>query len=353
MEDFFSASWLMSKRRFLEIKTYNIQTVESACFVPLRQYRDDIRMTTDWLEFCVEHMSKWWKVLNITDSNSLFEFFIDQLNSFIDKCEKEDYCTILKDTIAIIPMLPYEPLSHIQEKPSLTITVLKATIASLARYGIGRIVIVAPEDVTNVCRHFFQENYQNTSIDFKSYNNLKTKYIQKNMPYGAIRGLQEAFKCDHDNWLNNKTDWKGIYLTEPDTFLHAKPNKLHAIVGNVIEQDMVFSPHRLQPIPHESDIGKFQKNSIFFPMSKEFKVEDISSYDMNCYDGGNIRSEGGKGTNPINNPNRRDKFWYMQGFDNADFSHLDDYRFMRLSNGCGITMLMGNEHGRKCILQKK
>jgi hypothetical protein len=61
----FAATWLQPLSKFMTMDMSQFQTVEGGCFVALRGTRQkSVRMTVDWLDFSVEHLSKWWKILN-------------------------------------------------------------------------------------------------------------------------------------------------------------------------------------------------------------------------------------------------------------------------------------------------
>jgi hypothetical protein len=51
------------QHKFLQVNITNIKTAEDGCFQVFRQHRDaSVKMTLDWFDFSVEHLSKWWKV---------------------------------------------------------------------------------------------------------------------------------------------------------------------------------------------------------------------------------------------------------------------------------------------------
>jgi len=58
MDDYFSATWLQSLENFMKMDVNNIKTVEDGCFQAFRRNESAVRMTLDWLDFSVEHMSK-------------------------------------------------------------------------------------------------------------------------------------------------------------------------------------------------------------------------------------------------------------------------------------------------------
>lgn len=57
-QDMFSATWLQPVSQFMTMNIDNIKTVEDGCFQAFWANMNAVRMTLDWLDFSVEHMSK-------------------------------------------------------------------------------------------------------------------------------------------------------------------------------------------------------------------------------------------------------------------------------------------------------
>jgi len=339
INDLFSASWIMNVDQFLRIETDNINIIEDGCFQPFRQPGSDVRMTRDWLNFAVEHMSKWWKTINIFEHGDTLDAFIETLDRFGQEPVPEIEGSGLSKTIAIIPFMAYRSGNIDGSGEALTLSMLNATLRSMSRYGLGRVVVVVPtesdrEAYEPLVPHFFGQ----TSVVFRVVTDVKTRFAAINMPYAAITGLQQAFELDNDNWLGDDTRWEAVYLTEADTLLHLKPEFLSNIMNGVINQNRIVSPHRLQPIPHASDFPQSLPSVKLVPDNDDHKVQLIDSYATCCLDSGDTRPSFEHCGN----------FWYLCGFSCGDHSRLLPYELMRLSHGLGITMLMGSEHGRQC-----
>jgi hypothetical protein len=315
----------------------------------------------------------------------------------------------LRETIAIIAFstyrseyTPYEKEQHVRGKP-LTAHSLAATIASLYTVGFGRVVVVGhtmedKEDVVEAFRIlgavFRKKQDRNaTSSPTSSYQIgdtelayvritdqswIKTKALDVNMPRGAIIGLQLALmgrmSDPHQevDWLGTTfaaSEWKYVYLTEPDTILHTKPWVLPSIRDG-LDRGLSFFPHRMQPLPHESDLPPSLNDTnrnhvsdfnagLFIPSHvhpfSEVKSLNPSSGRNVCCDGGKSwagRSEafGSCGTN-----------WWACGFDekiqqtklsNAEVlerhKRLVPYPLMRLQDGTGLVFGSTNQ-GRNCV----
>ena len=61
--DAYAGAWWMSVERFATFPTDHITNNEAAMFRAMEP-NTDIRMTRDWMEFAVEHLSKYWKTVN-------------------------------------------------------------------------------------------------------------------------------------------------------------------------------------------------------------------------------------------------------------------------------------------------
>lgn len=337
LKDTFSASWLMNVSRFKNIDAGAIATCEDGCFQPFLQYRDDVRMTRDWLAFAVEHMSKWWKTINIFRHHETFYAFIATLDGFGHEPPIKE--ARLRNTIAIIAFMPYVGETLEGQNQALTLAVLKACLRSLSRYGVGRVVVVVPTNGDRqTCERIVPAMFGETAVVFRVVTKVKTRFIATNMPYGAIAGLQRAFRSDDDDWLGGDARWNAVYLTEPDTLLHLKPAVLPDLMDAVLDRGWILAPHRLQPIPHAIDLPAPLPPVIVVPNNADHPVRAVDSYTTSLWDSGNSRPQSEDCGN----------FWYLCGFGSGDHSRLLPYELMRLSHGLGITMLMGSEHGRQC-----
>lgn len=416
--DFFSDSWLLNKDTFLRLDTGRINIVEDACFVAIHekgQINPTSRMFVDWTDFLVEHMSRWWVVLRTLDDPdpAMFRHTLAVFRTYLQTVAHREQQTTAKsplhETIAIIAFSPfrsdYAPYEQEQKVRGRLLTAhsLAATISSLYTVGFGRIVVVghAVGDKEHVDEAFRmlgavfrkqqQRNHTTSSsqqigdtelgyvrITEKSW--VKTKDLDVNMPRGAIVGLQLALLGKFDEphrdaeWLGTSlaaSEWKYVYLTEPDTILHTKSWLLSSIQDG-LDRGLSFFPHRLQPLPHESDlphsrndtqkkhVSKFNAGlfipSHVHPFSKVESLNPSSGRDS-CCDGGKSwvgRIDTSCGTN-----------WWVCGFDDKiqqrelssaevleRHKRLVPYPLMRLEDGTGVVFGSSN-YGRLCIPSKR
>ncbi|KAL3934912.1 MAG: hypothetical protein SGBAC_009471, partial [Bacillariaceae sp.] len=268
-----------------------IGIVEDACFEAIGKGKPYARskMFVDWTHFMVEHLSKWWKVLHILDDPdvSLFEHTIRRLESYWHRAMESAATTQspLHQTIAMVAFAPYHGKAPGRAE-YLTALSLAATIASIHKVGFGRVVVTGMKaDDEDHVRQAFQLLHNRahrhkgalnvtqtkigpTELAYVQMTNeswTTTKWVKLNIPRGSVLGMQLALSGqmepdDAQKWVGSSgTDWKYVYLTEPDTLLHTKAWLLPTIRDG-LDSGLSFFPHRLQPLPHESDFPIVDKN---------------------------------------------------------------------------------------------
>ena len=77
LRDTFSASWLMNKKSFEITDTKGIGIIEDGALDPIRKHRERVRMTRNFFDFSVEHLSKWWKELHLYTYEKSFNHAMD------------------------------------------------------------------------------------------------------------------------------------------------------------------------------------------------------------------------------------------------------------------------------------
>jgi hypothetical protein len=193
----------------------------------------------------------------------------------------------------------------------LAVLSLAATVSSLVRIGVGRVVVVGshPEDPGFVSEAFRlvtgdggaggpakageeEEEEQRrgeessgedapaaraggTALAFALAppDLARSARRSNNVPRAALAGLQLALRGDRGpewtaRWLGRgggggggdpagrRQYWKYVYYTEADSPLHARMSSLPR-VRRALDSGLVLVPHRLQLIPYEGDIPDF------------------------------------------------------------------------------------------------
>ena len=350
INDHFSATWIQPLSNFMQVNVSNIKTVEDGCFQVFRQDRNAVKMTLDWLDFSVEHLSKWWKVADIFDKDAVpFNRAMTALQAYTSKTILDTHQTSpLRHTIAMIAFQPFvDPKrdDSIRARP-LTVHSLAATIASLANVGMGRVVVTGIYDTD---KEIVQETFrylqrQWTGVDENvtvttigplelgfvkvHKEETKTSSVELNIPKAALQVLQQAFQGDLDDertkqifgTTTEKSYWKYVYLTEPDTILQTKPYALSQL-KQALDEGFVLAPHRLQPIPHEADFVGMKDTRRFVPAEGNFSnVLDLNTKHENavCCD-----EQAGSYKPWKDYFDKCGTFWWDCGFSpNTNYSHV-------------------------------
>lgn len=343
--DYFSDSWLLNRENFLKVPLDQIGIVEDACLAAIgkRRIHDHSKMFVDWTDFMVMHLSKWWGELSImgdSDSAMFDHTTYTILGGYLRKILSKKSAlpprkSPLHPTIAMIAFAPYKS-HHANRGELLTAHSLASTIASLYQVGFGRVIVTCngESDETRAHEafrlvHLYASADADKTVDTQSIFNsdnipiqigntelaavkianqtwFTTKWVKYNMPRAAVLGMQHALggmfedASDTEYWLgrnHEKSYWKYVYLTEPDTLLHTKESMWKHIQEG-LDQGLSFFPHRLQPLPHEVNLPPSKDSSTKKHISKSYQssylpnnvhpFSNITVLDetMHCCDGG-------------------------------------------------------------------
>ena len=381
--DPYSGMWWQDLEHFHLIKAKDINHLEAASFNAFHHKRGSssrVRMTRDWFDLAVEHLSMYHRHfgLNHEKTGIPFERIKSQLLGYIQKAKayplQKDAApasTIVLCAFNVKSMMKIGPRYQTGEKEDLVrIQSLAATIASLWQVGMGRVVVVGgqPED-EEAARVAFDliSGKTNTSMElaFVIGSNVTTGLDDNTLtPKQAIGGLQLAlngkFNTSHtQEWLGDDPKrWKYVYYTEPDLILSSRPGLISALSFQ-LQSGNILAGHRLQPIPHELDFPGFKALSKVVPAVGKFAasaITDVDTAEYACCDTGNLRP-GRLMPQPQCN-----SFWWQCGFNmrNKNWTSVSDvydahrrkvpYTWMRFNTGTGSVMMAATEHARKCTL---
>ena len=384
LKDFFSATWIQPVSTFLALDTNTIENVEMGCFSVFRPNKSRLRMTLDWMDFSVEHMSKWWKVLDIFKKNNPVPFntTVSSFQRYVKNIRVDDNDDTMHQTIAVIAFQQYRTSPEQEKGRMVTITALAATVASLLQAGFGRIVVVGYRDddaaVVQETFRFIQSGGELDTINATSPTDtppvtmigrtevgytlatdeeVKSFHVKINIVKAALSGLQSALKGDLEHkrtgeFLGSTRDpsfWRYVYLTEPDTVLQTRPWALPQLKA-ALDKGLILAPHRLQPVPHESDVRGMKNRNKFLAATGNFSTV----MELDPLNGGVCCDElAGRYKPGKDDIETCGTFWWTCGFNpRRNHSRLEPYQLMRLQPGTGIVTLAGTAHGRRCIPSK-
>ncbi|CAB9509380.1 expressed unknown protein [Seminavis robusta] len=275
----------------------------------------------------------------------------------------------------------------------LTALSLAATVESLRRAGMGRVVVgVLEEDDVPMIKHAFRYvldavepsnkkagdditkiGHMEVGYAFASTAFTKTNFMPKNMPRATLMTLRDAMKYtevpENDRslgmaqnitaWLGttqNPSYWQYIYLTEPDSILQTRQSSLKAIKAQV-DMGAVVLPHRWQNLPHESDVRGMSPRKGKFLTEENFpEVLELNPTDVCCDE--NAGRDYKPGVPPYYEKCNTGPFWYLCGFDRRNrndpnrHDRITKYGLIRFTQGSGIATIAGSNHGRRCFPKK-
>jgi len=397
--DYYSGSWLLPMRYFESLDAKGMRILEDGSHHVFYENIKEVRMSVDWLDFAVEHMSRWYKGLDMftaRHNDVAIQKITGNLMKYIaDTPERTKLLVgrpLLHPTIAVISasvISDGDSDVRVSRARELTITTLGATIASLLRAGFGRIVCTgiddADRDAVIATYHRLMEQYKDrgdyiktTEFAFVRMDEelYKTDLEDVNRPRGSIYGLQQAFQGAFnasytEKWigeLHEPSYWKYVYFTEPDLVLQTKYASLPAI-HKALEKGRVLMPHRFEAMPHEADLTDNANNIVYdgsnhmLPARGKFTdILDLDGDEDMCCDGGNNRPTFDKKNDPTDHA--CSDWWWNCGYTTKwlDAGISDEIRhwrllkylpFIRLTQGINLVSLSGTEHERRCHPRKR
>lgn len=406
--DDYAAAWWMSISRFETANVDGIRNPVAAALGPIRnagQGGEDLRMTQDWLDFSVQHLSKWQKALGEVGNDLMSQkcrvYLKNQQSlSQLQHCPVH-HDTYLNTTLAVLPFGVQSPSEAVKK---VATDLLASTMASLIHHGIKRIVVVGyynddaiqtasafqmllqatdpiPSNELLIAKKFTVQQtelayVQNLEAALFKVKGRPKKLVPVNIPREALTGLKNEFMgLSHSSKVTGsylgtnrtiesfKNEFDFVYYTEPDQILTAR---LSDAFWQELNEGKVLVPHRLQPVPHEKDVPQKVQNQsgllLNIPSLQDHPVVPLldSTADA-CCDTPHEKIYGQKLC--------RD-FWWLCGLGtpykddilnkttitgstnsgtSGTLPQFDKFQFMTMGEwGVDIVHLAGSEHGRHC-----
>jgi len=190
----------------------------------------------------------------------------------------------------------------------------------------------------------------------------------------------EEWNVFQTKWLGTKytnstvprtSRWKYAYLTEPDIILLTKRHVLEQM-QSYLDKNLVFTPHRLQPVPHEFDFRNTAPNDndddnddgipidplpqLYVPAVGNWST--VQAVTDACCEVGYSEDPNTRGGGKCG------QFWFACGFGKISKPEIVDtfrreaidrltrygpYRMVQYVHGTRLIHLAGSESGRMCI----
>ncbi|KAL7558701.1 hypothetical protein ACA910_013418 [Epithemia clementina (nom. ined.)] len=226
----YSAAWWQSIERFQGLDPQLVRKQVDAVFVPMRQQpkrpkqpqqdngrrRDDVYLTKDWLDFSVEHLSKWWKTVEYDNFNrsAAFDRLMSNLLNYIAIMGHEQGAaaapappSLTHRTLVVIAYAPIRSHQNNTDRVTeLDVVVLTSTMVSLIRQGMGRIVVMTDNlyleymlrHIWPACMSLLQSRTVDDEILESSSGNANPTAQQRTSPSTWRRAFTERVQA---HWL--------------------------------------------------------------------------------------------------------------------------------------------------------
>lgn len=387
--------WWAHRDAVMKMNMDRVRNLEGTSFALFNKPTNNTIMTRDWLDFSVEHSSKYIKHFqrDIRHDGTTFQRLIDIIQGYLEKVKQHQEIPNSKtmqlptrDTIAIIPFFSTEAQSRTaqdylsmqnsthqlrrkkeERKSILTMHSLASTIASLYQVGMGRVVVIGRrQQVPELVKAAFAIIHDLTMNDTDQMEvayawglNATTEKVEKgiHLPTYAIKKLQSAMREDLDSGEatsilgETPSRWKYVYYSEPDLILHARKTTLPYFRDH-LDQGNAIAAHRFQVMPHEVDHPSYRFPNRLVPNIGHFSTfHDLDPEVDSCCDAGNYWP--GK-------DERCRALWHNCGFSGRDnrgrynvrevlekHKRLVNYPMIRLKK-TGLGVFLVHNHARLC-----
>lgn len=320
--DFYSASWFMSVPTFLQANTSaeNIVSLEDGVFGVVNERDHLLRMSLDYLDLSVEHLSHWWRKVGVPVNDAGYNFTVTQLTKYVHARRRPPLASseknvtkkrgVLHPTIAVVSFsqVQLDDDERIADRDQeISTLALAATVSSILQVGVGRVVVVGsdPRKDRPVVREAFRRVAAegaaftadgdpdavvakvggDTELLFAPVSSemCKTELEPNNVPRGTLAGLHRALSHhqhhplpgnessggndgaggDDDTWTtkwlgDDPGYWKYVYYSEGDTLLQTRRSVFKDLAAKM-DEGLVLAPSRLQLIAYEGDIPDFSR----------------------------------------------------------------------------------------------
>ena len=306
--DWYSGMFWQNMNNFYQLRPVSFGSLETVSFQAFDNSRKT-RMTRDWFDLAVEHLSKYHRHFEVDRDKSRIPYDImrSQLSEYIKKAKPYPTQNDLAPASTIV-LVPYTTKSTLKSAPEynsnhekdavLRVDAFAATLVSLWQIGMGRVVVVGQvaEDGVFASKVFDtvrEKSKDSIELAFVIGSNATTG-MKNNamMPMQAVGGLQLALQSKFNEsltlqWLGAKPKrWMYVYYTEPDLILNSRPDAMATLTAE-LDKGNRLAAHRLQPIPHEIDFPGYDNLRKIVPAIGNFSnIVEVDTSKTACCDAG-------------------------------------------------------------------
>ena len=383
--DSYSGMWWVRRDVFVSHWDASIgcRNYEAASYKLFNAVSEDrIYLTRDWLDLSVEHLSQYFKLLDVESLPAAEGIIQTYLEAPTTAKSSETRHSVFHETLAVLPVHFFDPdvachgvlvndVETLREKNRcLYMYSLAATLKSLWRAGIPRVVLAGnfPEEppiVRQAIRLF------HSAGPGRDGSNIEVQYVyvvpneghNNGIPCDALDQLQSALSYymtgdARAQWLGDNLEtherWRYIYFSEPDLVLQARLGSRSGIPP-ALEEGKLFTAHRFQLMKHEVNALPHHPDvySLFLPNHEKFS----NFIDLHGNNGDDSCCDAGNWWPGVDDSPKCDSWWYLCGYQAGMTDRDEAYRhhhrlwasYPNIRLGDGLRVPVVQAHGRVCL----
>ena len=340
--DMYAGTWLQPTKRFMKFEPRKIGNIEGAVHAHVYGGPTGLMptpaLTRDFFDFSVEHFSYLTKM---TPSKQGQDTFLGNISWRLDGYTRRHAFAhqYLPRSIGIVPFGGVPTSKHWQ---ALSSTMLRAVVLSMTD-ALARVVVATCDEAHASRAREALQGLERVVVHNLNLEKCQLPYLPRATQATLKRCLiQRARRERHvyrneicESWLQGE-DYAYVMYNDADLVLHARCIRS---LGEAMDEDqtLIILPHKLQTFAKDDD----PLPELGVAPSIRDLTHDVDS--ASCCD---------SGTYPALKHLNQGSFDGCQNFWYNCPRMLALYDFARFSEGTYTPLLLGNEHGRKCLLSE-
>ena len=340
--DMYAGTWLQPTKRFVRFEPRKIGNIEGAVHAHVYGGVNGLQptpaLTRDFFDFSVEHFSYLTKMAPGKQGQ---DTFLGNITWRLDGYTRRHAFAhqYLPKSIGIVPFGGVPPSKHWQ---ALSSTMLKAVVLSMTD-ALQRVVVATCDEAHAMRAREALQGLERVLVHNLNLEKCQLPYLPRATQATLKRCLiQRARRERHvyrneacQSWLQGE-DYEYVMYNDADLVLHARCIRS---LGKAMDEDqtLFILPHKLQTFAKDDD----PLPELGVAPTVSDLTHDVDS--ASCCD---------SGTYPALKHLNQGSFDGCQNFWYNCPTMLALYDFARFSEGTYTPLLLGNEHGRKCLLSE-
>ena len=340
--DMYAGTWLQPTKRFVRFEPRKIGNIEGAVHAHVYGGVNGLQptpaLTRDFFDFSVEHFSYLTKMAPGRQGQ---DTFLGNITQRLERYTRRHAFShqFLPRSIGIVPFGGVPPSKHWQ---ALSSTMLRAVVLSMTD-ALQRVVVATCDEAHAMRAREALQGLERVLVHNLNLEKCQLPYLPRATQATLKRCLiQRARRERHvyrnevcQSWLQGE-DFEYVMYNDADLVLHARCIRS---LGKAMDEDptLIILPHKLQTFAKDDD----PLPELGVAPSIRDLTHDVDS--ASCCD---------SGTYPALKHLNQGSFDGCQNFWYNCPKMLALYDFARFDKGTYTPLLLGNEHGRKCLLSE-